>query len=293
MAHGIIGTDLELEMKSYVASLTTSSATSLGSDVNGTLQRNIRCPICLMKFKDPRRLECEHTFCKGCLQVGADILSISITHTHSLSLSLSLSQGVLNRQKHEDGQLNCLICQEPVMLHPDGVDDLDTALYVHSIEQVYKKRDRVKCSKCDGKYCSCCIHVVCNKCNKYVSTMFCKSCNKSLCSRCITDHNKNKHSVIGIELAHSLMKKATTDIDKREEETWERESGSSKDSRGQGLTKYMQIKIIIFVSLAQVYAIVQDEMNGAEEIEDAWTRESISGNSKDSDGEGIELMWIR
>ena len=42
------------------------------------------------------------------------------------------------------------------------------------------------------------------------------------------------------------MKEATTDIDKREEETWERESGSSKDSRGQGLTKYMQIQIIFF-----------------------------------------------
>ena len=33
-------------------------------------------------------------------------------------------------------------------------------------------------------------------------------------------------------------------------------------------------------------------MNGAEEIEDAWTRESTSGSSKDSDGEGIELIWI-
>ena len=25
----------------------------------------VTCPICLMKFKNPRRLKCEHTFCRG------------------------------------------------------------------------------------------------------------------------------------------------------------------------------------------------------------------------------------
>lgn len=72
MAQGIFG-DLETEMKSYVASLSTSSTTSLSSDRSATSsgqQRSIRCPICLMKFKDPRRLECQHMFCKDCLQVS-------------------------------------------------------------------------------------------------------------------------------------------------------------------------------------------------------------------------------
>ena len=64
MAQGII--DLEKELKNYIAS--TPSSTSLSSDASSTLQ-SLRCPVCLMKFKDPRRLECEHTFCKECLQV--------------------------------------------------------------------------------------------------------------------------------------------------------------------------------------------------------------------------------
>lgn len=66
MAQGII--DLEYELKSYVTTMSTSSSTSLSSDANSAMQ-NIRCPVCLMKFKDPRRLDCEHTYCRDCLQV--------------------------------------------------------------------------------------------------------------------------------------------------------------------------------------------------------------------------------
>lgn len=32
----------------------------------------LSCPICLLRFNEPRKLPCEHTFCSGCLQKHID-----------------------------------------------------------------------------------------------------------------------------------------------------------------------------------------------------------------------------
>lgn len=54
---------------SYVSSTHTSSVVSL-TDQQARLRevdQRLSCPVCLERFRDPRLLDCNHTFCKKCL----------------------------------------------------------------------------------------------------------------------------------------------------------------------------------------------------------------------------------
>ncbi|XP_019849817.1 PREDICTED: uncharacterized protein LOC109580756 isoform X1 [Amphimedon queenslandica] len=284
MAQGIIGADLELEMKNYVASMVTSSTTSLSSSDVSALgsQKSVRCPICLMKYKDPRRLACEHTFCKDCLQA------------------------VLKGQKRDKTLLKCLICQEPAQLHhPESVEDLDKAVISSNIETAHKSfsRNEIQCSKCSGRLCSCCVHVVCNKCGKYVSTMHCRTCKKSVCTRCTREHTQ--HLLVEIETEHEMLRQKKRE--EEEEEEWERGSGSSKDSGGSA-NQYYSVNIEDseedyinegeegMVAAIKVnphsYALNNNNDNDLSQSLDEEEGRRSGNSSKDSDGEVTQSYAI-
>lgn len=113
------------------------------------------------------------------------------------------------------------------------MERLDRAVFVHNIRDVYEGNSiDVKCSKCNGLHCHYCIQVICNKCGKYISSMYCRSCNKCLCVKCTRDHTL--HALISVEELH-LERRQEEEEEEEEEDIWERNSeGSSKDSEGEG-----------------------------------------------------------
>lgn len=142
---------------------------------------------------------------------------------------------MLKHQKHDQAQLKCLICQEPAQLHrPESVEDLDKVIFLQNLETAHKSlsTNQIQCSKCSGRLCSCCVHIICNKCGKYVSSMHCRTCRKSLCTRCSRDHTQ--HSLVEIEMEHEMLRRRKAEEEEREGGLWESGSGSSKDSGGDG-----------------------------------------------------------
>ena len=45
------------------------------SAIRGKLAEQLTCPVCLEDYKDPRALQCLHTFCRGCLEGLAERVS--------------------------------------------------------------------------------------------------------------------------------------------------------------------------------------------------------------------------
>lgn len=136
----------------------------------------------------------------------------------------------MKRQSDEGVPLTCLICQEEVVLNHEGVDGLNTAVYVQTMQDIYNSKKDIKCSKCNGRHCSLCVHVSCNKCNKYISTVYCKICRMSYCLRCTNVHSQYGHSVIDMEVFHQLINSSYTD-DKQGE--WDDDSSVSSSGERQ------------------------------------------------------------
>ena len=161
---------------------TTSTFKAGGANSLEDQQQAAHCPICLMKFKEPRRLQCDHTFCRTCLN------------------------NVFEQQQMERGENYCLICQQHVDVPPLGVDGLDSVIFVYSLRGILPRiRDTpsslVKCSKCNGNRCLSCIRVMCNKCERYFAAKICTVCQTYMCGRCAQEHltAHTHHSAISIK----------------------------------------------------------------------------------------------
>ena len=60
--------------------------------------------------------------------------------------------------------------------------------------------------------------------------MYCRTCKKSVCTRCTREHTQ--HLLVEIETEHEMLRRKKREEEEGEE--WERDSGSSKDSGGSG-----------------------------------------------------------
>lgn len=143
----------------------------------------------------------------------------------------NLFQGVLERQKRDGSRLTCLVCQQPATLPLNGVDGLDTVLFVKSLVNVYENPDiEVSCSKCNGKYCSLCIRVICSKCKKYVSAIFCEQCSVTLCTQCYEGYEweHSTHVTMEIQDAHHILNQSMQQGETRNRQICDSSSSNSK-----------------------------------------------------------------
>ena len=62
------------------------------SQVKQVLEKEIICPLCLDIYKEPKKLPCDHVYCKDCLKSLAEVTAnatISCLECHSIALPLS------------------------------------------------------------------------------------------------------------------------------------------------------------------------------------------------------------
>ncbi|XP_038055946.1 E3 ubiquitin-protein ligase TRIM71-like [Patiria miniata] len=190
------------------------------------------CPICYTEYKDPRMLDCSHSFCLKCLQ------------------ELRLTQN------KDDKNIVCPLCRKETALTEAGVDMLPGgSMEVNQQEQTEDQGLKVMCQACDEENeaisrCMDCKHYLCQECKKAHSRMavlrthkivaltelpvesqgiiedtelkkvpkcfkhpdqdlclYCNSCEVLICNECTNiDHKESIHSHVSIDQAVSRCK---------------------------------------------------------------------------------------
>ncbi|XP_038074910.1 tripartite motif-containing protein 45-like [Patiria miniata] len=202
------------------------------------------CPICYTEYKDPRMLDCSHSFCLKCLQ------------------ELRLTQNKDNKN------IVCPLCRKETALTEAGVDMLPGgSKEVNQQEQTEGQGLKVMCHACDEENeaisrCMDCKHYLCQECqrahnrlaplksHKIVAltelpvesherteetelkkvpkcfkhpdqdlSLYCNTCEVLICNECTNiDHKESMHSYEGIDEAFNKCKQEVNESVSKTEE---------------------------------------------------------------------------
>ncbi|XP_071804521.1 uncharacterized protein [Asterias amurensis] len=149
-------------------------------------QDHLECPICSGRFKQPKLLECSHSFCLECLQQ-------------------------LRQNSPSTTRLSCPVCRQETLINGNGIDDLKTNFLALSlIGSIETQETRLKQQQ--GKQVPSQEFV--SKCSKHTGkdlTMYCETCKKLICTTCIAkDHRK--HPAIELNEASDKSKQHATEL---------------------------------------------------------------------------------
>ena len=69
--------------------------------VKQILEKEVTCPLCLDLFKDPKKLPCDHVYCKGCLRsLALHSLNASISYPECRTIDIiDYVNGIGNRSR--------------------------------------------------------------------------------------------------------------------------------------------------------------------------------------------------
>ncbi|XP_038074961.1 uncharacterized protein LOC119742833 [Patiria miniata] len=193
------------------------------------------CPICYTEYKDPRRLDCSHSFCLKCLQ------------------ELKLTQN------KDDKKIVCPLCRKETALTEAGVEMLPGGSKdVNQKEQTEGQGLKVMCQVCDEleneaiSRCVDCKHYLCQECqkahNRFAALkshkivaltelpelkkvpkcrkhpdqhlcLYCDTCEVLICNECTNfDHRESMHSHVSIDQAVSRCKQEVNESVSKTEE---------------------------------------------------------------------------
>ncbi|XP_033645113.1 E3 ubiquitin-protein ligase TRIM7-like isoform X2 [Asterias rubens] len=145
--------------------------------------RHLECQICMDRFKEPKMLECSHSYCLKCLQQLAETnpTSTKLTCPACRSESLLTRKGVF--ELRTDFKLISLL---------DDIREHETELQSQREIQPPGKGSVFKCSKHTGK------DVI----------MYCDSCKQLICTTCIAKDHKMHPATELKEVVDNCKKKA-------------------------------------------------------------------------------------
>ncbi|XP_038053715.1 E3 ubiquitin-protein ligase TRIM56-like, partial [Patiria miniata] len=205
---------------------------------------HLECSICTNRFRQPKLLDCLHSFCLQCLQ--------------------ELRQS----QDPSGTKLTCPLCRRETMLKGSGVADLPNNFAFSALVEEVTMQEKllkgqgseIKCQACDEENqaisrCIDCDHFLCQECQKahkrmtvmkshkiytlaqlrsgeivYKSKLreevpkcgkhpdqnlnvYCNTCEQVICLMCtVLDHEKPKHSFIGLPEAFEKCKKKVEEL---------------------------------------------------------------------------------
>lgn len=137
----------------------------------------IRCPICLEKFRVPKVLSCQHTFCLRCLEGCFEATQAQRLVTAS--------------------NFPCPTCRKTCYVPLGGLDKLPTDIKMKQIADLWEKMEssglQADASQPDpvedgGNSVLCAVCVYQN--TRQTAASFCLQCTKALCSKCLGQHSR-------------------------------------------------------------------------------------------------------
>ena len=127
------------------------------------INENIICELCSETYRQPKLLPCFHTFCLSCLDT------------------------YVKETGKDDGAFECPLCKTKIDIPEDGVNDLQSNIYLPGSEKYFMYGNEVR-------HC-------CDLCGPNVTaTNHCTICEENYCERCSEMHLKQRAT-----RTHALM----------------------------------------------------------------------------------------
>ena len=137
------------------------------ADKNGLLkklQSEVTCPLCLQIFTDPKKLPCDHVYCRACLR-GLALRSI-------------------------DGTISCPECRRDIPIPGNGVADFPTPHQVNRLLEMYQDSLKSAETKATPQPATCEVH------SSQPLTLYCETCEKLVCTNCACVKENHNHGFI-------------------------------------------------------------------------------------------------
>ena len=128
-----------------------AEGTSNQDKILKTLKEELTCPLCLDIFEDPKRLPCEHVFCRQCL--------------HSLALR-SIS-----------GSISCPECRRNIPVPNFDVSIFPTPHQINRLKETYEKN--LDTDHAAPQPATCKVH------KSQTLELYCETCKSLVCPRCV------------------------------------------------------------------------------------------------------------
>ncbi|XP_069135868.1 tripartite motif-containing protein 2-like isoform X4 [Argopecten irradians] len=171
-------TSIDYNTLNSMTNQTTTTGGKLAQEINDEF---LTCKICLESFKNPKCLDCLHTFCEQCID------------NHIMS--------ECTYKKYSDyREFTCPLCRKRTQLPLGGVKKLPDNFLVSSLGEVVARQKPSKFPFCD-------ICKLVNRKHREASSK-CLDCNKLLCKNCVEIHRETKvtknHSIFDVDIEKDI-----------------------------------------------------------------------------------------
>ncbi|XP_038056033.1 E3 ubiquitin-protein ligase TRIM56-like [Patiria miniata] len=133
-------------------------------------QGHLECPICCCLFKDPKMLDCLHSFCLKCLEE------------------------MMNKQKPETEKITCPVCRRETQVPGGGLQSLSSSFFLSSLVDEVQQQEAVL-----GEASA--LTAIC-ECGEGKATWRCLDCSDNPCQKCREAHERVKstkdHQIISL-----------------------------------------------------------------------------------------------
>lgn len=133
-----------------------------------SLEEQLKCPVCLDKYNDPRGLPCLHSFCQACIE----------------------GLPTIGRLETGTATIQCPTCRSAITLPPGGVTDLPKAFHINTLLDLHSALNIPVAVK--GEMPLCIIH-------NRVREFYCQTEDEVICSVCaVRGHREHKCDTVDV-----------------------------------------------------------------------------------------------
>ena len=151
------------------------------STIRRSLQSEVTCPLCLGIFTDPKRLPCEHVYCKQCLR-GLALRSIT------------------------GKNISCPECRRDILIPNNDVANFPTPHQVNRLIEMHLKSAKTEAVTPQPAAATCKLH------NSQSLDLYCETCRSLVCGHCIAKTCAKKNHKYGF--VNEMVEKYQADLNR-------------------------------------------------------------------------------
>ena len=141
----------------------------MANHIKQALENEVTCPLCLDLFKEPKKLPCDHVYCKDCLK-GLALRNLNVS-------------------------ISCPECRNVTQVPSSDVNNFPTAFRVNRLVEAFQQAQEETDYHCEQDTNhpprSCSVHPT------QTLALYCETCKKMLCRDCVIMSKEHAHHEYG------------------------------------------------------------------------------------------------